>query len=197
MTRELPSDWYGGTIPTNVRLADSVFLETTFSFALCRSMLEPAVEILEGASVCNNTLFDLGQSAQVTVGRYTLLNGPRIICDEHVEVGDYVLMSWGVLIMDTYRFSADPRIRRKELRALVSTRSRIPKSNCRAQPVQIRSNVWIGFDSCIMPGVTVGEGSIVGARSVVTRDVPPYTIVGGNPAVVIKELSAGDVCANS
>lgn len=50
----------------------------------------------------------------------------------------------------------------------------------------IGNDVWIGFDALIMPGVKIGDGSIIAARSVVTRDVPPYSIVGGNPASVKK-----------
>ena len=55
-------------------------------------------------------------------------------------------------------------------------------------PIRIGANSWIGFDSCILPGVTVGEGSIVGARSVVTESVPPYCVVAGNPARVVRLL---------
>lgn len=50
----------------------------------------------------------------------------------------------------------------------------------------VGNDVWLGYDSLLMPGVTVGDGAIVAARSVVTRDVPPYAIVGGNPATVIR-----------
>jgi len=51
----------------------------------------------------------------------------------------------------------------------------------------IGNDVWIGYDAVIMPGVTVGDGAIIGAKSVVTSDVAPYSIVGGNPAMLIKE----------
>lgn len=51
----------------------------------------------------------------------------------------------------------------------------------------IKSDVWLGMKAFIMPGVTIGEGAIVAAGSVVTKDVPPYTIVGGNPAKEIKK----------
>ena len=51
----------------------------------------------------------------------------------------------------------------------------------------IGNDVWIGMDAVIMPGVSVGSGAIVGARSVVTRDVPPYAIVAGDPAKVVKK----------
>ena len=51
----------------------------------------------------------------------------------------------------------------------------------------IGNDVWLGMDSVIMPGVTVGDGAIVGARSVVTKDVAPYTLVAGNPARALKQ----------
>lgn len=55
-----------------------------------------------------------------------------------------------------------------------------------SKPVFIGKNVWLGEQVCILPGVTVGDGSIVGANSVVTRDLPPNTIAAGNPARVIR-----------
>ena len=48
--------------------------------------------------------------------------------------------------------------------------------------------MWIGFDALILKGVHIGEGAIVGARSVVTSNVEPYTVVAGNPAVIVKRL---------
>jgi len=51
----------------------------------------------------------------------------------------------------------------------------------------IGNDVWIGYDSLIMPGVKIGNGVIIAARSVVVADVPPYAVVGGNPATVIRE----------
>lgn len=56
------------------------------------------------------------------------------------------------------------------------------------KPVILKKGCCIGMSSIIMPGVTVGEGAIVGAGSVVTKDIPPYTIATGSPAVVVKEL---------
>jgi virginiamycin A acetyltransferase len=50
----------------------------------------------------------------------------------------------------------------------------------------IGNDVWIGYDATIMPGVTIGNGAIVASKSVVTKDVPPYSVVGGNPAEVIR-----------
>ena len=51
----------------------------------------------------------------------------------------------------------------------------------------IGNDVWIGYEAVIMPGVTIGDGAIIGTRAVVTRDVPPYTIVGGVPTKPIRK----------
>ncbi len=51
----------------------------------------------------------------------------------------------------------------------------------------IGNDVWIGYDALIMPGVTIGDGAVIGARALVTKDVPAYTIVAGNPAKVIRK----------
>lgn len=54
------------------------------------------------------------------------------------------------------------------------------------KPVCIEENVWIGSRVIILPGVTIGEGAVIGAGAVVTKDIPPYAVVGGNPARVLK-----------
>lgn len=59
-----------------------------------------------------------------------------------------------------------------------------------ARPVRIGCRVWIGEQVCILPGVTIGDGAIVGAGSVVTHDVPPATIVAGNPARAIRRFDS-------
>lgn len=59
--------------------------------------------------------------------------------------------------------------------------------------IVIGNDVWIGYDAVIMAGVTIGDGAIVGARAVVTRDVEPYSIVGGVPAREIRKRFAPDV----
>jgi acetyltransferase-like isoleucine patch superfamily enzyme len=54
------------------------------------------------------------------------------------------------------------------------------------KPVKIEDNVWIGARVCIAPGVTIGEGAVIAMGAVVTKDVPPCAVVGGNPATVLK-----------
>lgn len=57
----------------------------------------------------------------------------------------------------------------------------------------VGNDVWIGYNAVMMPGVTIGDGAIVAAEAIVTRDVAPYTIVGGNPAAPIRQRFADDV----
>ena len=61
-------------------------------------------------------------------------------------------------------------------------------ANVASAAVHINSKAWIGFNSIVLKGVTIGVGAIVGAGSVVTRDVPPWRLVAGNPARIIREL---------
>ena len=56
-------------------------------------------------------------------------------------------------------------------------------------PIRIEDHVWVGQDAVILKGVTIGKGAVVGAFSVVTRDVEPWTVVAGNPARVVKRLT--------
>ena len=58
-----------------------------------------------------------------------------------------------------------------------------------SKPVTIEDSVWIGANSIVLPGVTIGRGSVVSANSVVVKDVPPMVVVGGNPAVIIKNYT--------
>lgn len=186
--RTLAWDWYDGTIPENVSLEGKAYLETTYSFLHFRSRVAQGVRIGNGATVYLGTMFDVGPRGRVSIGQYSLVNGAWFICDAKIEIGDYALISWNVVFMDAYRLPLEPVARRRELKALPHSLGRRPAAHTMARPIRIARNVWIGFDCCVLPGVSIGEGSIVGARSVVTEDVPPYTIVAGNPARIIRRL---------
>jgi acetyltransferase-like isoleucine patch superfamily enzyme len=189
----LPWDWYPGTIPANVSIDDSAYVETSFSFTLYRSEVPVGVRIGYGSATYSGTMFDVGRQGRVFVADYVLVHGARIICDAEIEIGDYTFISWNVVLMDTYRVPFDPVERRRELERAAWRRPRRIDAEVPARPIRIGRAVWIGFDVCVLPGVTIGEGAIVGARSVVMDDVPPYTIVAGNPARVVRRLSAEEI----
>lgn len=186
--RKLSWDWYDGVIPKNVEIHDTAYIETSFSFYNYRSEQSCGVRIGNGASTYLGTMFDVGTRGKVTLGDYALVHGAHIICDSEIFIGDYALISWNVVLMDTHRLPQDRAMRRKELEAVATREKRVFSSLAPSKPIRIERNVWIGFESCILPGVTIGEGSIVGARSVVVENVPPFTIVAGNPARIIRRI---------
>jgi acetyltransferase-like isoleucine patch superfamily enzyme len=187
--RTVPGDWYPGTLPENAELDASAYVETAFSFACHRSEQPVSVRIARGASIYKSTMFDLGRSGKVSIGAYALVHGARLICDDEIEIGDYTLVSWNVVLMDSYRFDSNPAVRRAQLIQVAKGGECPSLSQAKARPIRVGRKVWIGFDACILPGVTIGDGAIVGARSVVTLDVPPYTIVAGNPAQVVRQIN--------
>ncbi len=186
--RTIPDDWYPGAIPPNAVLDETALIETSYSFVPYRSEAPIGLRMGRGSGIYTGTSLHIGRRGQVVVGNYALVTAVQIICDSLIEIGDYALISWNVILMDTYRVPFDPVDRRLELERIPSRVPRSIQSDVAAQPIHIGSNVWIGFDACVLPGVTIGEGSIVGARSIVVEDVPPYTIVAGNPTRFIRRL---------
>jgi acetyltransferase-like isoleucine patch superfamily enzyme len=133
-------------------------------------------------------MFDLGPSSRVVIGELSTVNGAWFISDAGIEVGDHCLLSWNVVLMDTYRVPREADRRRELLRQVAATADRRLPPSAEARPIRLGSNGWVGFDSCVLPGVMIGDGAIVGARSVVIDDVAPYTVVAGNPARMIRSL---------
>jgi acetyltransferase-like isoleucine patch superfamily enzyme len=137
----------------------------------------------------------------ITVGDYCSIGSrTRIDCRERIEIGDHVLISWEVMMADFDPHSTDPDARTREIEySHYMTWPRFvrmaPPSFARdgmqfpSRPIVIEDQVWIGARAMIMKGVRIGRGSIVAARSVVTHDVPPLSIVAGNPAKVVKTIA--------
>jgi acetyltransferase-like isoleucine patch superfamily enzyme len=186
--RKLPWDWFDGRVPENVTVHPDAYIETTYSFHFLRSRQREAVVYGEGSSTYLGTMFDVGPAGRVTLGKFTLVHGARIICDSEIAIGDYCLISWNVVLMDTYRVPSEAAARRCELERVSAREPRIASADVPAQPIRIERNVWIGFDACILPGVTIGEGCVIGARSVVTQSIPPFRVVAGNPARIIRTI---------
>jgi acetyltransferase-like isoleucine patch superfamily enzyme len=187
--RKIPGDWYDGVVPANVLLERGSHLESTYSLLRYRSRREVGLHMAPGAAAYTGTMFDVGPRGRVTVGRCTMINVSWIICDAEIDIGDHVLISWNAVLMDNHRLSPDPLTRREQLRRM--WREQIEPDDLdgdAVRPIRIGNAVWIGFESIVLPGVTIGDGAIVGCRSVVAEDVPPYTIVAGNPARVVRRL---------
>lgn len=103
----------------------------------------------------------------------------HVTCIDEVRIGNCVRMGRRVFISDNAHGASE--------RSLMDMSPRERPLYSKG-PVIIEDNVWIGEMACIMPGVTIGRGSIIGANAVVTKNVPPYSVWGGNPAHLIKQL---------
>lgn len=123
---------------------------------------------------------------KVTIGDRCYIGHSDIVCHTAVSLGNDVVISWGVTIVDHNSHSIDWQFRKGDI--LDWAAGRKDWSNVRISPVKIEDRVWIGFNAIILKGLTIGEGAVVAAGSVVSKDVAPYTVVAGNPARVVREL---------
>lgn len=137
---------------------------------------------------------DIGK---VYIGNNTQIGGgTHIICACGVTIGSDVLISWDCTITDhdshSTRWSERSCDGQKWYEGIKVSISKAAMTKdwhvVPMAPVHIADKVWIGFNVIILKGVNIGEGAVIAAGSVVTKDVPEWTLVGGNPARVIKQL---------
>lgn len=139
---------------------------------ICRGLLR-VENLSKGQLIINSDVY---------IGDNTLIS-----CVESIEIGSMTMIAHGVQIFDNDSHPLDSQER--ELDYLIITNQKLgnrPKIN--SSPIKIGNNVWLGFNSIITKGVTIGDRSIVAAGSVVTKDVPANTLVAGNPARIIREV---------
>ena len=145
--------------------------------------------------VSGNFIFE-SSAGKIIIGNHSYVGGGTFISRSSIEIGDNVTIAWGGTFYDHDSHSIDFMKRRQdiddELNDIRSGRNFITNkdwSGVNSKPIKICNDAWIGMNVIILKGVTVGEGAIVGAGSVVTKDVPAWTVVAGNPAIVVKKLN--------
>jgi acetyltransferase-like isoleucine patch superfamily enzyme len=132
----------------------------------------------------------------IQIGDNCFINGgTNLISRSSIMIGDFVTIAWNVTIYDHDSHSLNHLERRADLEQQLSQaragKSLITNKNwetVNSKPIKICNDVWIGMNAIILKGVTVGEGAVVAAGAVVTKDVAPYTVVAGNPAVMVKVI---------
>lgn len=117
----------------------------------------------------------VNDGARVIIGNNSRLHGVCINAYEKIEIGENCLIAANCQIIDSNRHEL----------CFENPQNRL-KNSSNTNPVKIEDNVWVGANVLILPGVKIGEGSVIAAGSVVTKCIPPYTLAGGNPAKVIK-----------
>ncbi|QFY62016.1 acyltransferase [Rhizobium grahamii] len=123
---------------------------------------------------------------KLTIGDRCFIGASQLVCHSGISIGDDVIMSWGITVVDHNSHAVEWEARKDDVR--LWSRCEKDWSSVKIAPVTIGDKVWIGFGASILKGVTIGEGAVIGAQSVVTRDVPAYAVVAGNPAVIVRQL---------
>lgn len=128
-------------------------------------------------------------SGKISIGEYTFIGeNSNIWSQDSVIIKNYVLISHNVNIIDTNSHELNANERAVSIKKFLEIGHPKVDDNIQTLPIIIEDKVWISFNAIILKGVTIGEGAIVAAGAVVTKNVPAYTLVAGNPAKIIKYI---------
>jgi maltose O-acetyltransferase len=141
------------------------------------------------AHVCGQ-LMTYSDGGNIRIGEWSYIGDmSRIWSRASISIGSHVLISHLVDIHDTDSHPIDWQERRSDAHARLSDQMHLLSPKTRSMPVVIEDDAWVCFKATILKGVHVGRGAIIAAGAVVTGDVPPWTIVAGNPARVVRVLA--------
>ena len=179
-----PPDW-----SAHARLAATARIHPEATVQnLCR--LPENIVVGEHAHVRGELLL-FWEGGEIRIGAWSYIgHGSRLWSRHAIHIGEHVLVSHLVDIHDTDSHPLEWRQRRKDIECVLGGRAAERAGEVAGAPVVIEDDVWIGCKATILKGVRIGRGAIVAAGAVVTRDVPPFTLVAGNPARTIRTLPA-------
>ena len=128
------------------------------------------IRIGKGSEIWSGVRFTGGAMNRITIGKYcSIPHYSFFVAGAGIRIGDHVVFGHAVELYTSDHDPDDPEFSRRDA------------------SIEIHDRVWIGSRAIILKGVTIGEGAVVAAGSVVTRDVEAFSIVGGNPARVIRD----------
>lgn len=171
--------------------------ELTESFTLRVDFPIPGRTYLEVGDDCvlgGTFVFESGEGL-ITIGEGTYIGASTFISRSAITIGRNVTVAWGAWFYDHDSHSlsavdrrADQKLQLANLRAGELMTQHKDWEKVSSKPIVVDDDAWIGMNAIILKGVTIGRGAVVGAGSVVTKDVEPWTVVAGNPARIVKRL---------
>jgi acetyltransferase-like isoleucine patch superfamily enzyme len=179
MAQHLAHDWFSRPLPSNVRIGESSWLYSSYAFSHYQSKAPIGIQVGENTGLYHGTFFDLGPDAELVVGDYCSLVGVIFATNGRVTIGDYTFIAHEVVVSDSHWSIPDFETDRQRIRSIPSSHTHL---------VEIGQNVWIGAQAILVGSVRIGDGSIIGAGTLVTSDVPPYTVCAGNPMRVLRTI---------
>jgi acetyltransferase-like isoleucine patch superfamily enzyme len=124
----------------------------------------------------------------IDIGEYCFIGKQaKIWAGVSIKIGNRVLISHNVEIHDNNSHPLSPAERHEHFKLIIN-QGHPTDISFNEKPIVIEDDVWIGFNSIILKGITIGEGAIIGANSLVQEDVPPFVIAAGNPAKIIRKI---------
>lgn len=145
--------------------------------------------VVGGKTLVDGELMVHDYGGRIVIGESAYIGmGSRVWSGDEVRIGNHVFVAHNVTITDTNSHQTDAEERAEHYQRTVVEGKPFEKGTIQTAPVVIGDHAWINFNVAILKGVTIGEGAIIGAGSVVTKDVPPYVLSAGNPARVVRPL---------
>jgi acetyltransferase-like isoleucine patch superfamily enzyme len=193
----IEGDWYSRGIPGNVKIDPSAYIDTSYGFAGFQSEHPDALIMGEGSGCYDRSSMIVSGNGRIKIGKFTILNGATLVCNNQITIGNHCMLAWGSVLTDSWVNTIIHSL--KDRRQLLQKSAHDP---LRAYPfcginapIILEDNCWVGFDAVILPGVKLGRGSVVGCKTVVDFEVPPYAVVAGSPARIIRYLQPNDTGA--
>ena len=150
---------------------------------------DPQRFVIGKKTLVDGELLVLDYGGRISIGESSYIGmGTRVWSGEDVRIGDHVFVAHNVTISDTNSHQMEADERAAHYQRTVVEGKPFEKGTIKTAPIVIGDHAWINFNVAILKGVTIGEGAIIGAGSVVTKNVPPYVLCAGNPAQVIRPL---------
>ena len=191
----IEGDWYSRGIPSNVALGDNVYIDTSYGFAGFHSTQPDALQIGEASGCYDRASLIVSGEGKISIGKFTILNGTTLVCKKNIIIGNHCMLAWGSVLTDSWIDGSifPVEVRQAILKQTAANALRNYPFFGEAAPIVLEDNCWVGFDSVILPGVRLGRGCVVGCKTIVDKDVPPYAVITGCPAKIVRYLNPNDI----